>query len=265
MKTIAIMFLSAIFAFAQLSSATEAHQVERTMTINDKINDKGRESSLFFRIRASASTPDNTGALFGVDVASPLTLEQTKCLVNDYKASYFIPRGYRSIAALDTNLQSNVENAWRAGFESVDTYIFPCFHCRDKKSATTQMRELEKSLILGAIDIEIIWLDIEGPEYWSTDVYENRDFFEEMLEVAASTKRRYYGIYSSKSQWDAIFGADYTVGSTFPLWYAHYDNVRDFSDFVPFGGFNKPAMKQFAGTYTICGVQVDGNFFPPLN
>ena len=28
------------------------------------------------------------------------------------------------------------------------------------------------------------------------------------------------------------------------LWYAHYDNNPSFSDFSPFGGWSKPAIKQ---------------------
>ena len=47
-----------------------------------------------------------------------------------------------------------------------------------------------------------------------------------------------------------------------PLWYAHYDNVQAFSDFKPFGGFSKPAMKQYAGDITLCNADIDKNWHP---
>ena len=41
-----------------------------------------------------------------------------------------------------------------------------------------------------------------------------------------------------------IFGGSYSGGAKYPLWYAHYDNNPSFSDFTPFGGWTKPAIKQ---------------------
>lgn len=48
-----------------------------------------------------------------------------------------------------------------------------------------------------------------------------------------------------------------------PLWYAHYDNVASFSDWssVSFGGWSKPAIKQYKGDTTLCGAGVDLNFY----
>jgi hypothetical protein len=46
-----------------------------------------------------------------------------------------------------------------------------------------------------------------------------------------------------------------------PIWYAHYDNLPNFSDWKPFGGWQKPNIKQYKGTVTLCGVNgVDLNF-----
>jgi hypothetical protein len=39
-----------------------------------------------------------------------------------------------------------------------------------------------------------------------------------------------------------------------PLWYAHYDGVLSFSDFKPFGGWQKPAIKQYKGSSVLCNV-----------
>lgn len=61
------------------------------------------------------------------------------------------------------------------------------------------------------------------------------------------------GVYSSSSQWSAIFGStSYSYGSNLPLWYAHYDNSASFSDFKAFGGWTSPHAKQYAGDVTQC-------------
>ncbi len=54
------------------------------------------------------------------------------------------------------------------------------------------------------------------------------------------------GVYTSKSQWTPITGSS-TKMAGYPLWYAHYDNNPSFSDFSAFGGWTKPAIKQYAG------------------
>ena len=51
----------------------------------------------------------------------------------------------------------------------------------------------------------------------------------------------------------------YTGGSKYPLWYAHYDQIANFNDFREFGGWSKPAMKQYQGDATVCQTDVDLN------
>jgi hypothetical protein len=46
------------------------------------------------------------------------------------------------------------------------------------------------------------------------------------------------------------------------LWYAHYDNKPDFSDFKTFGGWTSPKVKQYHGTTTECNAGVDKNWYP---
>jgi hypothetical protein len=57
-------------------------------------------------------------------------------------------------------------------------------------------------------------------------------------------------------------GDDFTKGSLSPLWYAHYDNNPSFSDFEEFAGWSRPAIKQFMGDATVCGADVDKNWYP---
>jgi hypothetical protein len=68
------------------------------------------------------------------------------------------------------------------------------------------------------------------------------------------------GIYTSASQWNPICGGS-TQFSKYPLWYPHYDGKASFSDFAPFGGWTKPAIKQYQGTTTYCSAGVDLNYY----
>ena len=69
------------------------------------------------------------------------------------------------------------------------------------------------------------------------------------------------GVYASESQWSEIMGLGYTGGSRHQLWYAHYDGNPSFSDFRSFGGWTKPAIKQYEGDKSLCGVDVDYDYY----
>jgi len=86
------------------------------------------------------------------------------------------------------------------------------------------------------------------------------NFFSGLLNQARAAGAN-VGVYTSRSQWGPIMG-DWNGGSSAPLWYAHYDGVPNFSDFVPFGGWSHPNIKQYQGTTSMCGAGVDLNWYP---
>lgn len=53
-------------------------------------------------------------------------------------------------------------------------------------------------------------------------------------------------MYSDTYEWSGIFGTStgYTAAQNLPLWYPHWDNTNGFADFIPFGGWTTPVMKQ---------------------
>ena len=85
------------------------------------------------------------------------------------------------------------------------------------------------------------------------------NFLQSMVDEAKA-KGVSVGIYSSASQWNPIMGGS-TKFKSLPLWYAHYDNSKSFSDFSSFGGWTKPAMKQYAGTSSFCSAGWDKNYY----
>jgi GH25 family lysozyme M1 (1,4-beta-N-acetylmuramidase) len=120
-----------------------------------------------------------------------------------------------------------------------------------------ELRESSNSTV-GA-RVGMLWLDIEGSQYWSGTPSYNVNFLSAMVqrgrELGVSM-----GIYSSASQWNPIMGGS-TAFSDLPLWYAHYDMNPSFSDWYSFGGWYKPAIKQYAGDQTFCSAGVDKNYY----
>jgi len=107
-----------------------------------------------------------------------------------------------------------------------------------------------------------IWLDIEGSQYWTGNTANNQAWYKQLRDSCTTYGVR-CGIYSSASQWSAIFGStSFVYGNNLPLWYAHYDNIAAFSDFSSFGGWSTPYAKQYIGDATICSMGVDVNYAP---
>lgn len=177
---------------------------------------------------------------------------------------YVIPRGYQSVGQVDKAVCTSIINAYNAGIKVRDTYMFPCPTC--SKSASTQVSELVTYLRSNCNSqwSQRIWLDIEGSQYWTGSTSSNKNFYQALID-ACKTYGVNCGVYSSQSQWSAIFGtASYCYGSNLPMWYAHYDNNPSFSDYssLQFGCWTSPHAKQYAGDVTACSMGVDKNYSP---
>eukprot|EP00029_Vermamoeba_vermiformis_P012960 TRINITY_DN78_c0_g1_i1.p1 TRINITY_DN78_c0_g1~~TRINITY_DN78_c0_g1_i1.p1 ORF type:complete len:209 (-),score=36.46 TRINITY_DN78_c0_g1_i1:98-724(-) len=191
-------------------------------------------------------------ATVGVDVSQGVSQSGFQCMVNN-GYSFAIIRAYRSFGSPDPNAAQSIANAWNAGMSHVDIYMFPCPSCGNPGKQVSDMINN-----LGGASFGMLWLDIEGSQYWM-DQASNRDFFSGLVQQAQAMGI-HLGVYTSLSQWQPIMG-DWNGGSAFPLWYAHYDNNPSFSDFSPFGGWSSPAIKQYAGDATLCGVGVDLSWY----
>jgi hypothetical protein len=129
----------------------------------------------------------------------------------------------------------------------------------------------------------MIWMDIETNTSpgcgWSSDQSSNCRFIGELLDAATAAGRK-AGVYASQCvwgcpraclhvltrarryMWSSIPGSGCTSAAKYPLWYAHYDFKQTFSDFVPFGGWTKPNVKQYSDRGSACGVSADLNWYP---
>ncbi|EFA75204.1 glycoside hydrolase family 25 protein [Heterostelium album PN500] len=198
-----------------------------------------------------------SNAAIGVDISSGSDIPAFQCLKNN-GYTFAIIRCYMSTGATDPNCPHSIYNARDGGMEYVDAYIFPCFSCGNGAGQVVDTVNYLKSY---NADFGMVWFDIEGPgTYWSDNQGENQAFFNSMLEGASQAGVK-VGIYTSYSQWEPIMG-NWDGGAKYPLWYAHYDGNPSFSDFSPFGGWSSPAIKQYNGDLTVCGLGVDQNYYP---
>ena len=173
------------------------------------------------------------------------------------------------MGSVDPNAAATIANAKAAGIKYVDGYIFPCYSCGDGAGQISDtINNLEANGIATAANategtnslaIGMLWLDIEGTQYWGSSTDDNVAFISDMVDEGEKLGVS-LGFYTSNSQWSPIAGgvSDF---SKYPLWYAHYDGDASFDDFSAFGGWTTPAIKQYEGSKTLCGAGVDYNFY----
>ena len=199
----------------------------------------------------------STIASYGVDLAEAVSLDTLVCLCQMGFANFFIFRAWQSLGRFDPNAHQNYLNAKDCGWttKNLYAYFYPCLSCGDPAG---QVSSFWSSIQSNNMELGRVFFDIEG--YWN-DFASNRVFFETLInkqrELGFSA-----GIYTSYYMWSIIFDLSYTFSyaSEYPLWYAHYDWVDNFSDFTAFGGWTTPYMKQYAGEAITCDFDVDYNY-----
>jgi GH25 family lysozyme M1 (1,4-beta-N-acetylmuramidase) len=209
-------------------------------------------------------------ATVGVDVSQPTSLSSWQCAKKD-GFNFAVVRVYCSSGHTDSAGPQNIQNAWNAGIAHVDGYIFPCFSCGNPAGQMdATINYLSSHVSIDGLDgvqgnstvgvkVGMLWLDIEGTQYWGSSASANTNF---IVAMANQGKARgvSIGVYTSKSQWTPITGSS-TAMKSYPLWYAHYDNNPSFSDFSAFGGWTKPAIKQYAGDVSFCSAGWDKSYY----
>ena len=200
-------------------------------------------------------------AVTGVDVSQPVSQSTFSCLMQpggQGPVDFAIVRVYQSSGHIDPNGASTIKASHAAGIKNVDGYIFPCYSCGD---AAGQVKATVQGLNSAGAKFGMLWYDIEK-YHWSSDKAANQGFIKEMIDEGKALGI-HAGIYSSRYGWEDIVGTwSYAADASLPLWYAHYDGKAAFSDFEAFGGWSSPAIKQYLGDKTSCGVGIDYNYYP---
>ena len=199
-------------------------------------------------------------ATLGTDVSTLVSASAYSCLKsNGY--SFTTIRAYCSGGHTDPNAVATIANAWSGGQNYVDAYIFPCVASCAASGPSAKQQIKDTHSYLSNSKYGMLWLDIEGPQYWFSDTSKNVQFIQDMITEGKALNIT-LGIYTGNSQWSPITGESNQF-SSLPLWYPHYESPPNpsYSDWVSFGGWSKPAIKQYKGTTTLCGAGVDENYY----
>ncbi|KAI8074561.1 lysozyme [Gongronella butleri] len=217
----------------------------------------------------AVSAMQGAQATLGADSSSATSQSAYACLVNN-GYTRFVGRAYMEAygnnpgGKVDTSAVTSYKNAYAAGASNFDVYMFPCTGRSTCKSAATQVQELAALFLNnGMTKVGTVWLDVEvdpNANNWPS-VTSNKATLT-AFKTALNNSGLKWGVYASKSQWTTVTGSlSWVLDSTKPLWYPHYDNTKSFSDFTSFGGWTKPTIKQYAGSTSICGANVDLNYY----
>lgn len=235
-------------------------------------------------------------ARVGIDLIDICT--NFTCLLNQGYSTAIV-RALKSTGDSDENAFTNILNARTAGFLSVDVYIYPC-RGKDPVSQIQQIennrlfsasmdhfytapfneflrvRRVRELLSLQSnfkMDMDemfkMVWILIDsnpslGCGWSSYSISSNCEFLKKLVKALESKGKR-VGIYSNKDKWIQIFGNEEYCKDfvNYPVWYTHLDQEASFSDwnFIRFGGWTKPAIKQYDKNVQICDCQINSNFF----
>ena len=198
-------------------------------------------------------------AVAGIDLSyfqGDVSQASWNCLKQSGK-SFAVIQAQLGSGTINPYVANNIKRAKAAGIDYVDVYIFPDINRDPAEQVQATINFINQN---GAGNLfGEIWLDIEGPQYWTSNCNTNIAFLSKMVNAARATGHKVQ-IYTSASQWNPIMCGS-TAFSGMQLWYAHYDSNPSFGDFSPFGGWSHPAIKQYQGTTSMCGTEVDLDFY----
>jgi GH25 family lysozyme M1 (1,4-beta-N-acetylmuramidase) len=206
----------------------------------------------------------HVSAIRGIDLStaecSDTNQDTWNCLKkdgNDFAIVQIIRGGY----GIGPDTARCVAQARAAGIQFVDVYIFMCPHCSGQSSASEVIQSAVDYLHSNSVNFGMIWLDVEQCSGCWNAASANAQYVKEAI-TKLNSLGIHFGLYSSLYEWKETVG-DSVIDPSVPLWYAHYDNSPAFSDpdYWKFGGWSKPAIKQYKGTTAMCGVGVDLNFY----
>ncbi|KAK5986044.1 hypothetical protein GCK32_014089 [Trichostrongylus colubriformis] len=189
--------------------------------------------------------------------SSNISSEVYKCLREaGYKTVFFPVYNAQKVHApeWDPNAVSNIRQAIRAGL-GVEVYINPRYNLILKGSI--QIAEVINYFNAANLKTKRIWVQVSKPEEWDQSPESNRDFLEDMISAAKGLGVD-IGFYTNANYWITITRDWKPEGHR--LWYRKVngpglsgETPANFDDFVRFGKWGRPTVKQFARKERICG------------
>jgi hypothetical protein len=194
--------------------------------------------------------------ILAVDISNwqgPLTTERIACL-QARGVQHVVVRASLEDAARRALAQQQA-GAVRAAGLGLSVYVWVYF-----------TRDAPGALVAAATDLmegfqpARYWLDVEDVEHAYPAPAANAAWLRAALQ-AFQDRGIPAGIYTGRWYWVPYLGNTEEFAG-WPLWVAQWDQVPDVTVWQPFGGWQQPAGKQYAGGEA-CGMQVDWNVFVP--
>ncbi|CAB3398697.1 unnamed protein product [Caenorhabditis bovis] len=200
---------------------------------------------------------------YAIDIADAMSISQMNCLKFEGYRTIFVRAFFNN--SFDPNCVQNILNAHKAGL-GIEIYIRPNVTAGIK--AFEQVDSVVGELKKHSIDIRSIWIQVTSPIEWSQSELHRLMFIANMIE-----RIRHHGlnvgVYTSNYDWRLITGDWMKAGDEVMLWYWHViatgvdgETTPTFDDFRPFGGWQKPAVKQFGQFEKVCNVAANRNVYP---
>eukprot|EP01100_Stratorugosa_tubuloviscum_P015368 TRINITY_DN8780_c0_g1_i1.p1 TRINITY_DN8780_c0_g1~~TRINITY_DN8780_c0_g1_i1.p1 ORF type:complete len:226 (-),score=111.78 TRINITY_DN8780_c0_g1_i1:127-804(-) len=212
--------------------------------------------SLLICINFSESTIGVDISLFECDSISK---NDWDCLISN-GFTFAIIEAWNGGYQLTPEIARCVSDAWTAGMHHVDVYVFMCPNCVGNNPPAQAVNTILKSLAQQNVTYGMLWFDVEQCSGCWNDYASNVAFLQQAVNAAVQAGAN-VGIYSSEYEWSETVG-DSTAFKQYPLWYAHWDQNKNFNDAwaYTFGGWTKPAIKQYDDKAPC--VSADSNYYP---
>lgn len=162
----------------------------------------------------------------------------------------------QSTKVWNKDLVHNINNARKAGINDIDVYLFPQKDRTGREQVSTALKFLQDN----KVEFGTFWLDVEEQKYWFETCDQNIKFLHDMVNAALEyLPRERIGIYTMNYYWKPLMCGS-TEFSSFKLWWPQYDNSPSISNFVPFGGWQKPVMKHYINSRNLSCAIIDTNW-----
>jgi hypothetical protein len=145
-----------------------------------------------------------------------------------------------------------------AGGMTLDAYVWLSWSRDVRATVATALETIR------GFEVHRLWLDCEE----ATDGHPPAEVVSRIEAAVDAARGVPAGIYTARWWWPAATG-DSRAFARLPLWHAEYPyregykpsqaEAPSFDSFVPYGGWTRPAVWQYAGSVQHCGANVDLN------
>lgn len=207
----------------------------------------------------------STDGVLGLDTSAPMTVADYQTVLAAYPFQLAIVEAWSALGTLRPSAPASARAARSAGLAQVDIYHYP-----SSPSVAAAGVQVEAVLArFAGVDFTRYWIDVEAnpssdPRFpWERDFNRNITFLYELVTYAQKSGKE-VGIYTMGRYWEELMDSTREFASH-PLWWVRDDKQASFEDFEPFGGWNRPVLKQYALDCEVGGVSYDASWAQTLS